>query len=557
MLVTLRARYGLPSLRTDRVSGMLRSVLFDQRKRRYAAEFQVVEFSIQEKHLHLIVEATGENAHNTLRAGVTGLVVAFVKRLNMMLGRKGRVWADRWHGRELPSPREVRNRLVYVFRNGPRSPASGSGSASTALHHLATPMKSSTFTLTVSVAALCITASCTPLPDLGDDGGRAGASSSSPDGTNGNARQQPATAELFEHPTQALVDQMLADHVPTAEETDLIAVYWAGMIVSRETGAFPEGFVSYDIAGRVAALAKLYPTFFVMQSGGGFGPVLVPIKPASDPPGGSVDCNESCEGKLLVLEVLGNCVEGIGLGVKLYKYGADAKKLAGGIGEGLKAAGKLGLSPVDAIRAAANGKAVDLTFAVVDGTLAAITLGVAAGALTLSPAAIAGFAIVGGISSAIQCGYGIVQAYDGYKQCKAAQAAYCKCSGVVCAAPKTECEGTEAEDLRPLLHRERVVDDDADRARLRAKNPSEEMLAEQVGVPRAAREEAVERGPMPPARHVGGDERRRHRVSALRENPAAQNDDKTYEAGTSERGGGSSLPRPRVICDRACAWLVV
>ena len=121
--VTLRARPGLPSFRHERVSGMLRSVLLDQRKRQYAKVFQVVEFSIQDNHLHLIVEATGviENgridAPDALRAGVSGLVIAFAKRLNMMLGRRGKVWGDRWFGRELATPREVRNALVYVFRN--------------------------------------------------------------------------------------------------------------------------------------------------------------------------------------------------------------------------------------------------------------------------------------------------------------------------------------------------------------------------------------------------------------------------------------------------------
>ena len=96
---------------------MFRSVLFDQRKRRYAATFQVVEFSVQDNHLHLIVEATGADAHRELRSGVSGLVIAFAKRLNMMLGRRGKVWGDRWHGRSLGSPTEVRNALVYVFRN--------------------------------------------------------------------------------------------------------------------------------------------------------------------------------------------------------------------------------------------------------------------------------------------------------------------------------------------------------------------------------------------------------------------------------------------------------
>ena len=102
---------------------MPRSVLLDQRKRRYAKVFQVVEFSIQDNHLHFIVEATGViangrvDAPDALRAGVSGLVIAFARRLSMMLGRRGKVWGDRWFARELATPREVRNALVYVFRN--------------------------------------------------------------------------------------------------------------------------------------------------------------------------------------------------------------------------------------------------------------------------------------------------------------------------------------------------------------------------------------------------------------------------------------------------------
>jgi REP element-mobilizing transposase RayT len=98
---------------------MLRKVLQRQRDRRHAGSFQVVEFSIQDNHVHLIVEASGRapHAHEMLRSGVSGLVISFAKRLNKLLRRKGKVWSDRWHGRELESPREVRNALVYVFRN--------------------------------------------------------------------------------------------------------------------------------------------------------------------------------------------------------------------------------------------------------------------------------------------------------------------------------------------------------------------------------------------------------------------------------------------------------
>jgi hypothetical protein len=124
MLVTLRARRGLPSLRRQAVSNMLREVLRRQRTRRYATTFQVVEFTIQDDHLHLIVEATGvvatgmKDAPEALRSGVSGLVISFAKRLNKLLGRRrGKVWGDRFHARELGSPTEVRNALVYVFRN--------------------------------------------------------------------------------------------------------------------------------------------------------------------------------------------------------------------------------------------------------------------------------------------------------------------------------------------------------------------------------------------------------------------------------------------------------
>ena len=124
MLVTLRARPGLPSLRSERVNAMLREVLRRQRYRRYARSFQVVEFTIQDDHLHFIVEATGvvatgmKDAHDSLRAGVSGLVISFAKQLNKLLSRRrGKVWGDRFHSRELASPNEVRNALVYVFRN--------------------------------------------------------------------------------------------------------------------------------------------------------------------------------------------------------------------------------------------------------------------------------------------------------------------------------------------------------------------------------------------------------------------------------------------------------
>jgi putative transposase len=119
--VTLRARSGLPSFRQQRVYQLFTEVLRDQRRRRYKDDFRVVHYSIQGNHVHLIVEADSERAevagYKALRSGISGLEIAFARRLNMMLRRKGKVWADRYHRHDLKTPKETWFGLSYVFNN--------------------------------------------------------------------------------------------------------------------------------------------------------------------------------------------------------------------------------------------------------------------------------------------------------------------------------------------------------------------------------------------------------------------------------------------------------
>ena len=75
---------------------------------------RVVEYSIQSDHLHLIVEALDAKA---LARAMKGLQVRIARALNRMLGRRGKVFADRYHHRVLGSPRQVRNALAYVLCN--------------------------------------------------------------------------------------------------------------------------------------------------------------------------------------------------------------------------------------------------------------------------------------------------------------------------------------------------------------------------------------------------------------------------------------------------------
>jgi REP element-mobilizing transposase RayT len=78
------------------------------------AEFRIVEFTVQNDHIHLIAEA--ENGR-VLSGGVRGLAIRLARAVNRVLRRRGQVWADRYHARALTTPRAVRHALIYVLAN--------------------------------------------------------------------------------------------------------------------------------------------------------------------------------------------------------------------------------------------------------------------------------------------------------------------------------------------------------------------------------------------------------------------------------------------------------
>src|SRR5205085_11981828 len=77
--------------------------------------FRIVECSVQDNHVHLIVEA---NDNDTLARGMKSFSVRANRLFNAAMGRgRGRVWGDRYHRRDLTNPREVRNALVYCLNS--------------------------------------------------------------------------------------------------------------------------------------------------------------------------------------------------------------------------------------------------------------------------------------------------------------------------------------------------------------------------------------------------------------------------------------------------------
>lgn len=155
--VTMRAVGKLPSLRNERIRNLLLRAISAQSRR--LGNFRVVHFSIQRDHLHLVLEAGvplpcapqlvlpleeprpkgptrsltddagggsvdgGAHAREEaspealLRSGMIGLATSLARRLNRMLGRRGKVWDGRHHRRDLESPTAVRRALLYVLQN--------------------------------------------------------------------------------------------------------------------------------------------------------------------------------------------------------------------------------------------------------------------------------------------------------------------------------------------------------------------------------------------------------------------------------------------------------
>lgn len=116
--VTLRS--AVRSLRTQFVFPTVRGAI--SAAARALPGFRVVEFSVQGTHLHLLVEAANKER---LSSGMRGLAIRIARRVNQLLFRRGRFWADRWHGRALTSPRAVRHALIYVLHNAKKHGSSG------------------------------------------------------------------------------------------------------------------------------------------------------------------------------------------------------------------------------------------------------------------------------------------------------------------------------------------------------------------------------------------------------------------------------------------------
>ena len=110
MHMTVRRRDGLPSFRSQRVLRLVHQLMREKNDE----SFQIVHRSIQSNHIHFVAEARDRRA---VSRKMQGFMIAFARRLNAMLKRVGKVWADRYYARDIVGSREMKNVLSYVFNN--------------------------------------------------------------------------------------------------------------------------------------------------------------------------------------------------------------------------------------------------------------------------------------------------------------------------------------------------------------------------------------------------------------------------------------------------------
>jgi hypothetical protein len=112
--ITLAVRSGVGSLRrrapAEAIETAIRSASHDggaaATRRR---GFRVVYHAIQADRLHLIVEASSQDA---LGRGMGGLASRLARRVNRALGREGKLFEQRYLARPLTTPADVRRALV-------------------------------------------------------------------------------------------------------------------------------------------------------------------------------------------------------------------------------------------------------------------------------------------------------------------------------------------------------------------------------------------------------------------------------------------------------------
>jgi putative transposase len=108
--ITMRAMRGVPRMRAQSVA----LVIHGEIARASVKGLRVLDFSVQDDHLHLIVEADDAES---LSRGMQRVASRIAMAVNALASRRGKFWRERYHRRDLTTPRQFRNARIYVVMN--------------------------------------------------------------------------------------------------------------------------------------------------------------------------------------------------------------------------------------------------------------------------------------------------------------------------------------------------------------------------------------------------------------------------------------------------------
>jgi REP element-mobilizing transposase RayT len=109
--VTLRL---LPEIARLRRRAQFHAIRIALTRTSFRADHSVCHFTVQSNHLHLVCEPKTKQG---LSRGMMAFKSSCAKRLNALVARRGRVFADRYHARYLVTPAQVRAALCYCLNN--------------------------------------------------------------------------------------------------------------------------------------------------------------------------------------------------------------------------------------------------------------------------------------------------------------------------------------------------------------------------------------------------------------------------------------------------------
>ena len=109
--VTWRMDKAVWNLRTRRCFSVMKRAMYAGALK---GGFRLVHYAVMGNHVHLIVEAPNRMR---LSRGMQGLGIRIARALNRVMGRSGRVVADRYHAHILRTPSEVRRARSYLLTN--------------------------------------------------------------------------------------------------------------------------------------------------------------------------------------------------------------------------------------------------------------------------------------------------------------------------------------------------------------------------------------------------------------------------------------------------------